>query len=119
MNIRMTISTIIAISAVAPAFAEQDAAAIRVGRNLATSKCFACHDVSPARALPPIPGPGIPSFQEIANRSDVTAEWLIERMGTATWHIPQLPSTRLPMSELSAREKSAVASFILSLRESR
>ncbi len=119
MNICMTIATIVAISAVVPAFAQQNAGAIRAGRNLATSKCFACHDVSPGQAPPRITGPGIPSFQEIANRSDVTAEWLIERMGTATWHIPALPSTRLPMSQLSDREKSEVAAFILSLRESR
>jgi hypothetical protein len=119
MNIRMTIATIVAVSVAAPVFAQDDAAVIRAGRNLATSKCFACHDISPVQAPPRIPSPGIPSFQEIANRPDITTEWLIERMGAATWHIPALPPTRLPMSQLSEREKSEAAAFILSLREHR
>ena len=107
------------IGVVSPAFAQQDEAVIRAGRNLATTKCFACHDVSPGQALPPLPGPGmpIPGFRDIANRQDISARWLIERMGTATWHIPALPASRLPMSHLSEREKSEVAAFILSLRD--
>ena len=113
------VALIIAVGALVPAYAQQDAATIRAGRNLATSKCFTCHDVSPGRAPPPIPGPGvpIPGFQEIANRPNVTAEWLMDRMGTATWHIPALPQRRLPMSHFSDREKSEVAAFILSLRK--
>jgi mono/diheme cytochrome c family protein len=117
----VAVGLIIVFGALVPLYAQQDAATIRAGRSLATSKCFACHDVSPGRAPPPMPGPGvpIPGFQEIANRPNVTAEWLTDRMGTATWHIPALPQRRLPMSHLSDREKSEVAAFILSLREHR
>jgi cytochrome c len=115
----IAVALIIVFGAFVPGYAQQDAATIRAGRSLATSKCFACHDVSPGRAPPPMPGPGvpIPSFKEIANRPDVTTQWLMDRMGTATWHIPALPQRRLPMSHLSDREKSEVATFILSLRE--
>ncbi len=100
-----------------PAFAQQDAGAIRAGRNLATSTCFACHVVSPTQAAAPVLGPGIPSFLDIANRPDMTAEWLTQRMKTATWHDAALPPTRLPMSHLSDKERSEVAAYILSLRE--
>ena len=119
MRFGAVFALVIATGVVAPSYAQQDAATIRAGRNLATSKCFACHDVSPGRAPTPLSAPGvpIPGFREIANRPDVTAEWLIERMGAATWHIPALPRRRLPMAHLSDQEKSEVAAFILSLRE--
>ena len=66
--------------AVATSFAQeqQDAAAIRAGRNLATSTCFACHTVSPNQAVAPVLGPGIPAFADVANRPAVTAESLAE-----------------------------------------
>jgi hypothetical protein len=51
---------------------QQNAVAIRAGRNLATSVC--CHAASPNQALAPVMGPSIPSFQDIANRPGVTAE---------------------------------------------
>ncbi len=108
---------VIAAAITTPAFAQQDAAAIRAGRNLATSTCFACHVVSPTQTVAPVLGPGIPGFQEIANRPDMTMEWLTERMKTAKWHDDSLPPTLLPMSHLSDKERSEVAAYILSLRE--
>ena len=105
------------VAAVSTAAQERpDAAAIRAGRNLATSVCFACHVVSPNQAVAPVMGPGIPGFQEIANRSGVTADLLTERMKSARWHDASLAPTLLPMSHLSDTERSQVAAYILSLR---
>jgi mono/diheme cytochrome c family protein len=117
MNVSRALA-IFVMAAVLPAQAQaqQDAAAIRAGRNLATSTCFACHVVSPNQALSPVLGPGIPSFQQIADRPDITAESLMQRMKTATWHDDALPPTLLPMSHLSDKERSEVATYILSLR---
>jgi mono/diheme cytochrome c family protein len=90
--------------------------AIRAGRNIAMTKCIACHLVSPNQTLPPVLGPGIPSFLEIANRPDSTATSLSQSMKTARWHDYALPTTLLPMSRLSDKEREQVAVFILSLR---
>lgn len=110
--------TALVFAATASAHAEEqaDPAAIRAGRNLATSICFTCHAVPSPQVPRPIMGPGIPSFQDIANRPEVTTESLIERMKTATWHDDALPAARLPMSHLSDRERAEVATYILSLR---
>ena len=89
---------------------------IRAGRNIAMTKCIACHFVSPNQTLPPVLGPGIPSFLEIANRPDATATSLNQSMKTARWHDYALPSTLLPMSRLSDKEREQVVAFILSLR---
>ena len=118
MRFRLGFAVILLIGpAVTAAAEEPDPAAIRAGHNLATSVCFACHVISPDQPMPPVMGPGIPSFEEIANRPGVTAEWLTQRMKTATWHDPTLPPTKLPMSKLSDKEQSQVAAYILSLRK--
>ena len=80
------------------------------------TKCIACHLVSPNQTLPPVLGPGIPSFVEIANRQDSAAASLSQSMKTARWHDYALPSTLLPMSRLSEKEREQVVAFILSLR---
>jgi cytochrome c2 len=87
------------------------------GRNIATTKCIACHVVTPGQALPPVLGPGIPTFAEIANRPNATAESLSQAMKTARWHDYALPSTLLPMSRLSDNDREQVVTFILSLRD--
>ena|SRR5579871_5094401 len=121
MNLRkpVLIALLLAAAPAAGAPQEDNAAAIRAGRNLATSVCFACHIVTNNQNPPPVLGPGIPSFQDIADRPDVTAGALVERMKDATWHDAALPPTRLPMSHLSDRERSEVAAYILSLRHNR
>src|SRR5579863_5001685 len=102
MNLSRDLAIVAILAAIpAPSLAQQETAAIRAGRNLATSTCFACHVVSPIQPSPPVMGPGIPSFMEIANRREMSAEWLMQRMKTATWHDNALPATLLPMSYLS------------------
>src|SRR5437763_811388 len=117
MRCRFSIGLVAALAAFpALAQAQTDLPAIRAGRNLASTVCFACHVVSANQPLEPVMGPGIPSFQEIANRSGVSAEWLIDRMTEARWHDSAFAATRLPMSNLSDAEKGQVAKFIPSLR---
>jgi mono/diheme cytochrome c family protein len=91
-------------------------AAIRAGHNIAVGNCVGCHVVSPSQTIKPVLGPGIPSFQDIANRPDTTAEALQGAMKTARWHDPGMAATLLPMSRLSDKERAEVASYILSLR---
>ncbi len=117
MQFRTGFAAIFLIGPAVTAAAEQpDASTIRAGHNLATSVCFACHVISPDQPMSPVLGPGIPSFQEIANRPGVTAEALVQSMKTAVWHDRALPAQRLPMSHLSDKERSQVADYILSLK---
>jgi mono/diheme cytochrome c family protein len=111
------ISLLLALASLASAQeARPGSPAIRAGRNIAMTKCIACHLVSPNQPLAPVLGPGIPSFPEIANRPDATAMSLGQSMQTARWHDYALPSTLLPMSRLSDKEREQVVAFILSLR---
>lgn len=91
-------------------------AVIRAGGNIAVGNCVACHVVSPSQTLKPVLGPGIPSFQEIANRPDTTVESLQTSMKNARWHEPAMAASLLPMSRLSDQERAQVAVYILSLR---
>jgi mono/diheme cytochrome c family protein len=103
----------------ASAQAASDERAIRAGRNVALTTCIACHVVSRDQAIKPVLGPGIPSFEEIANRPESTVDSLREAMKVARWHDPGLAATLLPMSRISDAEKTQVASYILSLRAKR
>lgn len=111
------LAAIVLLQSTAAAAGQPDGSTIRAGHNLATSVCFACHVISPDQVMKPVLGPGIPSFQDIANRPDVTAEALVQSMKSAVWHDPALPAQKLPMSRLSDRERSQVAEYILSLRK--
>jgi mono/diheme cytochrome c family protein len=118
MSLRIALTAILLLGSAATVAAEEpDPSTIRAGHNLATSVCFACHVISPNQTIGPIMGPGIPSFEEIANRPGVTAQVLVQSMKSAVWHDPALPAQRLPMSHLSDKERSQVAEYILSLRK--
>jgi mono/diheme cytochrome c family protein len=107
-----------ASSAEAVAANPPDASAIRAGRNVAVTKCIACHMVSPNPPIQPVLGPGIPSFEEIANRPGTTAESLRADIKNANWHDRAMPTTLLQMNRLSDRESAQVVTYILSLRAS-
>jgi len=96
--------------------APEEAAAIRAGHNIAIGNCVGCHVVSPGQTLQPVLGPGIPSFEEIANRPGASAQTLQAAMKNARWHEPGAAATLLPMSRLSDKERAEVAVYILSLR---
>jgi mono/diheme cytochrome c family protein len=93
-----------------------DASSIRAGHTVAVTACIACHVVSRDQTIKPVLGPGIPSFEEIANRPSTTVESLRSSMKVARWHDPGMAATLLPMSRISDAERAQVAAYILSLR---
>ena len=107
---------LIALSGSREEVALDQSAAIRAGHNIAVGNCVACHVVSPTQTIQPVLGPGIPSFQDIANRPGTSAESLQAAMKNARWHEPGMAATLLPMSRLSDRERAEVAAYILSMR---
>jgi mono/diheme cytochrome c family protein len=96
-----------------------DASSIRAGHTVAVTACIACHVVSRDQTIKPVLGPGIPSFEEIANRPSTTVESLRSSMKVARWHDPGMAATLLPMSRISDAERAQVAAYILSLRTDR
>jgi len=92
---------------------------IRAGHMVAVTACIACHVVSHDQTIEPVLGPGIPSFEEIANRPNTTIESLKSSMKVARWHDPGMAATLLPMSRISDAERAQVAAYILSLRTER
>jgi mono/diheme cytochrome c family protein len=96
-----------------------DASAIRAGHTIAVTSCIACHVVSRDQTLQPVLGPGIPSFEELANRPETTMETLQAGMKTARWHDPSMTARLLPMNRLSDERRAQVAAYILSLRAAR
>jgi mono/diheme cytochrome c family protein len=73
-----------------------DERAIRAGKNIAVTTCVACHVVSPDQSIKPVLGPGIRSFETIANRPDSTVEVLRDAMKIARWRDPAMAATLLP-----------------------
>jgi cytochrome c553 len=100
----------------AAAQSSSQASAVRAGYTVAVTSCIACHVVSSNQTLQPVLGPGIPSFEEIANRPGTTMESLQAGMKTARWHDPNMTARLLPMSRLSDERRAQVAAYILSLR---
>jgi mono/diheme cytochrome c family protein len=96
-----------------------EASAIRAGHTVAVTTCIACHVVSRDQTIEPVLGPGIPSFEEIANRPDTTAQSLQAAMKVARWHDPGMAATLLPMSRISDEARAQVAAYIMSLRAER
>jgi cytochrome c553 len=90
--------------------------AVRAGHTIAVTSCIACHVVSRDQTVQPVLGPGIPSFEEIANRPATTKESLQAGMKTARWHDPGMTARLLPMSRLSDEQRAQVSAYILSLR---
>ena len=90
--------------------------AVRAGQSVAVTTCISCHVVSRNQPLEPILGHGIPSFEEIANRPNVTINSLTAAMKVARWHDPGMAPTLLPMSHISDTQRAQVAAYILSLR---
>jgi hypothetical protein len=99
--------------------AESEESSVRVGFAIATERCASCHIASPHQTLTPL-FPNAPKFEDIGNRPATTSqESMVEFLGSAHGYGSASPSpTRqiqaLPV--LTDREKSGLASYILSLR---
>ena len=86
---------------------------VEAGRMLALHDCDACHIVAAHQQLPPlVPGYG-PSFFEIADRPDVSAQSLVAFLGHPH------PLGRMPSPELTADQAADVAAYIMTLRGQR
>jgi mono/diheme cytochrome c family protein len=118
----LTLSLAVAIclfNAGAGAQSRSEDRATSAGHSIAVTTCISCHVVSPDQSLKPVLGPGIPSFEEIANRPNTTTESLTATMKMPGWHDPGITATLLPMTPLSDNEKVQVATYITSLRTNR
>jgi len=91
---------------------------VQAGRALALQACTGCHVVAPDQPFKPVytgvPHP--PDFQEIANRSDATADSLRRHLSA----LPAVPED-LHMANpiLSSQQLRDVVAFIISLRGNR
>lgn len=120
-KVSYSLAATICLVAVSEAVARSpsQASSIRAGHTIAVTACVACHVVSRDQPLQPVLGPGIPSFEEIANRETTTIESLQAAMKVARWHDPGMAARLLPMSRISDVERAQVAAYILSLRSDR
>ena len=83
------------------------------GRQFALHNCDACHVVATNQDLRPLIGGYAPSFFEVANRPDVSADSL--RVFLAHQHA----YTNMPYPDLTPRDLADVVSYIVSLRGKR
>jgi hypothetical protein len=88
----------------------------RTGYEIAVTTCVACHIVTPDQDIQPVDGGKSPSFQEIANRPNVTLDSLAQSRkgcsGATTFYLPHCS----PVDHISDREWRQVAAYILTLR---
>ncbi len=96
-----------------------DAASVRVpvqrGEALAQERCSACHIVAEKQEYPSLLRYPAPSFRSIANRPETSAKTLRLFVSTTHWDLKAVPIT-MPNPELSYTERTAVISYILSLK---
>ena len=92
-----------------------DDSEIRAGYEIAVTTCVACHVVSADQSIQPVEGRTSSSFQEIANRPNVTLDSLA-RPPTGCGIATTLHPHCAPFDRISDQEWRAVASYILSLR---
>ena len=82
----------------------------RAGRQLAVHACDACHIVVAHQEVRPLVPGYAPSFFDVANKPDVTAQALQDFL--AHRH----PYPKMPPPQLTAAQISDLVSYILSLR---
>ena len=88
---------------------------LRKGHRLAIMVCAFCHVAAPDQARMPILDPPAPSFESIAQRTDVTADWL-EKFISTTHRGLDNPSG-MPNPSLLDYQVKQVAAYLLSLRK--
>jgi cytochrome c1 len=88
---------------------------LRKGHRLAIMVCAFCHVAAPDQARMPILDPPAPSFESIAQRTDVTAEWL-EKFISTTHRGSDYPSG-MPNPPLLDYQVKQVTAYLLSPRK--
>jgi mono/diheme cytochrome c family protein len=85
------------------------------GHHLATLICAACHVAAPDQNFDPILRPPAPPFASIAQRSDLTADFL--RTFLATTHRDISSPNGMPNPQLLDYQIKEISAYILSLRK--
>jgi len=85
------------------------------GEHIARLICSACHVVAVDQEFPPLLNQPTPSFAQIANRPETTAQSLQRFVTTTHWNAGELPLT-MPNPMISKADAQAVARYIVSLR---
>jgi len=88
---------------------------VRKGHQLAIMVCAFCHVAAPDQARMPILNPPAPSFESIAQRTDISAEWL-EKFISTTHRGLDNPSG-MPNPSLLDYQVKQVAAYLLSIRK--
>jgi mono/diheme cytochrome c family protein len=103
----------LALGGAAPASAQEDAVA--QGHHLATLICSACHVAAPDQSFAPILQPPAPPFVSIAQRSNVTADFL--RTFLTTTHRDISNPKGMPNPQLLDYQIEQISAYVLSLRK--
>jgi mono/diheme cytochrome c family protein len=85
------------------------------GKRVASDVCGYCHVVSRDQATAPLLRQQTPSFQQIADKPDATAQTLRRFITTTHWDERALPMT-MPQPALLDEQYGQVIAYILSLR---
>ncbi len=85
------------------------------GHHLATLICSACHVAAPDQNFEPILRPPAPPFASIAQRSNVTADYL--RTFLTTTHRDISNPNGMPNPQLLDYQIKEISAYILSLRK--
>jgi len=87
---------------------------VRKGHRLAIMVCAFCHVAAPDQARMPILDPPAPSFESIAQRTDISAEWLEQFISTT--HRGLDNPSGMPNPSLLDSQVKEVTAYLLSLR---
>jgi mono/diheme cytochrome c family protein len=99
-----------------PAHSQQPLEALRRGEHIAQLVCSACHVVAQDQEFPPILRPPAPSFEEIANRPNMSLQTVQQFVLQTHWDMKTLPM-QMPAQMLRKSDTTAVARYVLSLRK--
>jgi mono/diheme cytochrome c family protein len=88
---------------------------VRKGHQLAIMVCGNCHVAAPDQAHKPILNPPAPSFESIAQRTNISADWL-EKFITTTHRDLDNP-TGMPNLLLVDYQVKEVVAYLLSFRK--
>jgi mono/diheme cytochrome c family protein len=86
------------------------------GEHIARFECSACHVVAKDQEFPVLLNKPAPAFSEIANRPDTTLGTLRNFITMTHWDLQTIPMS-MPSTNLSREDVTAVARYILSLRQ--
>ena len=113
---RIFIAALVGLTITLARTANAEDACVTAGRQLALEVCSVCHVVASDQPFAPRLDQRTPSFEEIANRPDASAELISHFIKTTHWDEKTIPIT-MPDPMLTDDQISQVVSYILSLRK--